>query len=70
MFHSSCSGSEGSGSSILLPTLALSSRARTQCNESVFARRIIDDLIDSKAKDLPGQRNRPLTVSVCIGAPV
>jgi hypothetical protein len=25
-----------------------------QCNEGVFARRIIDDLIDSKAKDLRG----------------
>ena len=25
-----------------------------QCNEGIFARRSIDDLIDSKAKDLPG----------------
>jgi hypothetical protein len=25
-----------------------------QCDEGVFARRIIDDLIDSKAKDLRG----------------
>ena len=54
MFHPSCSGSAGSGSSILLPILVLSGRARGTVNEGVFAPRIIDDLIDSKAKDLRG----------------
>ena len=54
VFHPSCIGSGGSGYSILLPTLALSGRARSTVPEGVFARRIIDDLIDSKAKDLRG----------------
>jgi hypothetical protein len=54
VFHPSCTGSEGSGSSSLLPTLAYQVERVAQCNEGVFARRSIDDLIDSKTKGLRG----------------